>query len=114
MAELIAYCGIDCARCPAYIAKKNDDDGLRKKTAEEWSKMFNAEFKLEEINCDACTVAGQHIAYCDNYCEIRKCAIGKHVINCAYCEDYGCAILEDFLKNVPEARQRLEETRKNR
>ncbi len=34
MDNLIAYCGIDCAVCPAYIAKKNNDDALRQKTAQ--------------------------------------------------------------------------------
>ncbi len=27
--KILAYCGIDCGACPAYIATKNDDDALR-------------------------------------------------------------------------------------
>jgi len=114
MENLIAYCGLDCAGCPAYIAKKNNDDELRKKTAQEWSKMFNVELKPEEINCDGCAVVGKHIAYCENLCEMRKCAMAKKVINCAYCEDYACETLTAFLKHVPEAKQRLDEIAKNK
>ena len=30
--ELIAFCGINCLECPAYIAKRTDDKELREKT----------------------------------------------------------------------------------
>jgi hypothetical protein len=111
MADFIAYCGIDCGQCPAYVAKKENNAELREKTAAEWSKAFGTEFKPEQINCDGCTIAGQHIIYCDQLCEIRKCAVGKKVVNCAFCTDYGCEKLTTFLKNVPEAKSRLEAIR---
>jgi hypothetical protein len=114
MENLIAYCGIDCARCPAYIAKQTNDDGLRTKTAAEWTKAFGHEMKPADINCDGCSAPGQHILYCDQMCGIRKCAVGKQVATCAACPDYGCEILESFIKNVPEAKQTLENLRKKR
>ncbi len=114
MDNMIAYCGIDCAKCPAYVAKKTNDNELRQKTAVEWSKMFGAEFKAEQINCDGCSIAGQHIVYCDQMCEIRKCAREKQVSTCAVCGDYGCEKLESFIKNVPEARTNLEKLRSAR
>jgi hypothetical protein len=109
---IIGFCGIDCGKCPAYIAKKENNNDLRKKTADEWSKMFGTEFKPEQINCDGCTADGQHIVYCEHMCEIRKCAVEKKVETCAVCADYGCEKLEAFLKNVPEARKTLEGIRK--
>ena len=42
MEKIIACCGIACSECPAYIAFKNDDDDLRKKTAKQWSEEFKA------------------------------------------------------------------------
>ena len=33
MKQLIGYCGIDCEKCDAYIATKNNDQSLREKTA---------------------------------------------------------------------------------
>ncbi|MEO0185387.1 MAG: DUF3795 domain-containing protein [candidate division WOR-3 bacterium] len=114
MENLIAYCGLDCASCPAYIAKKNNDDALRKKTAQEWSKMFNVELKPEEINCDGCTIVGKHIGYCETMCEMRKCAMQKKIVNCAYCEEYPCEKLNAFFDQVPEAKQRLDEIAKKR
>jgi hypothetical protein len=113
MEKMIAYCGIECSKCPALIAKKENNDELRKKTAEEWSKQFNAEMKPEDINCDGCLSTGVLVGYC-NICEIRKCGIEKKVENCAYCNDYICEKLEKWFKNVPDAKNRLEEIRKNK
>ena len=33
MNRMIAFCGLDCEKCDAYIATKNDDQALREKTA---------------------------------------------------------------------------------
>ena len=37
MKNSIAYCGLDCEKCEAYIATQNDDDDLRAKVAKEWN-----------------------------------------------------------------------------
>jgi len=39
--KLTAYCGLNCADCPAYLAWKNNSDKLREETAKKWSKEFN-------------------------------------------------------------------------
>ena len=39
MRKMIAYCGLDCEKCDAYIATINDDQQLREKTARAWSEM---------------------------------------------------------------------------
>ena len=33
MNKMIAYCGLDCEKCDAYLATINDDHELRRKTA---------------------------------------------------------------------------------
>lgn len=112
MAEIIAFCGINCVECPAYIATKTNDDALRRQTAKEWSKEFNAEIKPQDINCVGCTISeGQHIGYCA-MCEIRACALKKKVKNCAYCEEYACAGLAKFHEKATNAKTKLAETRK--
>jgi len=114
MPELFGYCGIECDACPARIATRTNDAALRAKTAAEWSKSFGHNFKPEEINCSGCTGDGAHVHYCDAICEIRKCARVRNVATCADCADYGCAVLVGFLKNVPEAKARLEALRARR
>jgi hypothetical protein len=112
MEKMIAYCGIACSECPTFIATQNDDDAKRKETAEMWSKQFNQDIKPEDINCDGClSDTGRIIGY-GNFCEIRKCGQEKGVENCAYCNDYGCRKLENFLEKAPMARANLEEIRK--
>lgn len=110
--EMVAYCGLICSECGAYLAKKNDDDEKRRELAEYWSEQFGEEIKPEDINCDGCTITyGEHIGYCYE-CKIRKCGMEMGVENCAYCDDYACDNLEQFFKEVPDARKNLEEIRK--
>jgi hypothetical protein len=36
----LAYCGLDCEKCPAFIATANSDDALRQKTAVKWASLY--------------------------------------------------------------------------
>ncbi|MCD6162512.1 MAG: DUF3795 domain-containing protein [candidate division Zixibacteria bacterium] len=108
---MIAYCGLDCAKCGAYLAKQANDDNKRAEVAKEWSVLFNHDIKPEQINCDGCCSDGQHFFYCSDMCEIRKCGIEKKVDNCAHCDEYACEKLEAFFKLAPQARDALEALR---
>ncbi len=113
MDKLIAYCGLNCAECPAYIATQANDMEALERVAAEWRKLFNAPgITAEGLICDGCltTPGGRVAGYC-NICEIRACAIGRGVASCAYCTDYGCAKLEGFLAHAPNARENLEQLR---
>lgn len=113
MDKMIAFCGIVCSECPAFVATQKDDDAKRKEVAELWSKQFNVDIKPEAINCDGCMAEGKRIfSYC-NVCKIRQCGTEKHVDNCACCEEYACEKLTKFFTMVPEAKTTLEEIRKN-
>ena len=107
MAKLYAFCGLDCSGCPAYIGTQKDDNEMRAKLAEEWSKEYGANFKPEDINCDGCTSKARHIPYCA-MCEIRVCGIKKGVENCAFCDEYKCEKLTKFHEMAPEAGKNLE------
>ena len=109
MEKQVAYCGIVCTECPAFIATKNDDDAGRKETAELWSKQFGHEMKPSDINCGGCQPAtGKKMAYC-TVCEIRKCGQEKKVSNCAYCADYVCQTLASFFQMAPQLKASLDE-----
>jgi hypothetical protein len=113
MQMMIAKCGLDCAGCDAYKAWANNDDELRQKTAELWSRQYNHAVKPEDINCVGCQAEGVHIGYC-SICEIRTCATKRNLANCAVCPDYGCEKLAGFLRRAPLARTNLEEIRAGR
>lgn len=113
MDKMIAFCGITCTECPAFLATQKDNDNERMKVAELWSKEFNAEIKPDDINCDGClSENGRLFSHC-NVCKIRKCGQERHVENCACCNDYACENLNKFFETVPDARLTLEEIRKN-
>jgi hypothetical protein len=108
----IAYCGIVCTECGAYIATQENDNKKRKEVAEKWAKEYKQDFKPEDINCDSClSETGRVFNYC-TICEIRKCGREKKVINCAYCDSYICEKLDKFFQMAPMIKANLEEIRK--
>jgi hypothetical protein len=110
--RIIAYCGIVCSECPAYIATQKNDDALRAETAKKWSEMFKSDIKAADINCDGCPAESPRLFNYCAMCEIRKCAREKENSTCADCPKYSCKKLDDFLAHVPEARKVLEELRR--
>jgi len=107
----LAYCGLDCETCEALIATQKNDDALRRKIAEQWSKQFNAAIPPEGINCTGCRGEGVKLYYCSELCQVRKCAREKNVDHCGLCGEYPCPRVEEITGKVPAAKQRLEERR---
>ena len=87
MNNYIGYCGLDCKKCPAYIATVNDDNELREKIAKEWSELNNVEITPEMINCEGCRIDGVKTIFCDSICLIRQCAMEKEMETCAQCSE---------------------------
>ena len=107
MEKIIAYCGLDCAECGAYIAHKNNDDELRTKTAAEWTKAYNFNFTPEMINCTSCKGTGVQVGHCSD-CNIRKCSSGRGVVNCGACGEFkSCKTINDFIAAVPHVKNNL-------
>ena len=110
MKEMIAFCGLDCEKCEARIATINDDNNLRKKVADKWSKLNNIEILPEHINCLGCRGEGPKTYYCSDLCEIRKCVMSKKLESCGKCvEMNSCKIIGAILENSDEAKQNLKE-----
>lgn len=109
MRNMIAYCGLDCEKCDAYLATINNDQALRAKTAKLWAELNNAPILPEHINCEGCRVDGMKTVYCDNLCNIRQCALKKGVTTCGNCPDLvKCQIVEVITSNNPDALKNLE------
>jgi hypothetical protein len=111
MNEMIAFCGLDCHQCGAFLATRENDDAKRREVAEFWSKEFGANIQPQDINCDGCLSEGGVLFHHCEVCEIRKCGVDKAVENCAYCAEFACDKLENFLSMVPEAKARLDRIR---
>ncbi|MDY6434878.1 MAG: DUF3795 domain-containing protein [Synergistales bacterium] len=105
---MIAYCGLDCEKCDAFIATKNNDNLLREKTAKLWAKLNNAPILPEHINCEGCKVEGVKTFYCENLCAIRKCAIEKGINTCVDCSDMEqCLVLKAVTTHNSSALENL-------
>jgi hypothetical protein len=108
MAKIIAYCGLICSECDAFIATARNDQALRKKVAARWTEEYHHPMKPEDINCVGCTsVKGAHIGYC-SLCEIRTCGLKHKVSTCASCPEYACEKLTKFFAMAPAAKSTLE------
>ncbi|MDD2202019.1 MAG: DUF3795 domain-containing protein [Firmicutes bacterium] len=111
MKRIIAYCGLVCDECPAYLATQADDDEMRSNIAAEWSESYGCALTKEDINCDGCLgTKGRIVGYC-NECSIRLCAAERGMENCAHCSSYACDNLERFLKGAPAAKALLDSLR---
>ena len=93
MKYVLGYCGVECSKCPAYIATINNDDELRRSYAAQQSEFYGMEILPERINCVGCLEDGEHLGYC-SMCEIRRCCRERGLETCAECNDYVCEELE--------------------
>lgn len=108
MRNTIAYCGLDCEKCDAYLATINDDQALREKTAKLWGELNNAPILPEHINCQGCRAEGIKTVFCDSLCNIRQCALKKSVTTCCDCPDMGeCQTVGVIISNNPEVLENL-------
>jgi hypothetical protein len=108
MDKMIAYCGLICTDCEAYVATQANDLALLEKLAQrardEWG-MANA--TAESTMCDGCLSSSDRLCgYCFE-CAVRACGQARGMANCAYCDDYGCDKLEGFWAIAPNARATL-------
>jgi hypothetical protein len=108
MEKLISCCGLDCATCEARIATVNNDDELRKATAEKWKTLFNVpDMSHTMINCTGCREEGVKLAHW-NMCQIRVCASEKGFGTCGQCNDMEtCSLILPVHKFTPEAKSNL-------
>ena len=114
MGKIIAYCGLVCTDCPAYIATQADDHAALERVAAQWREEYNApHITGESVICDGCLSSdGRYCSHCFE-CEIRACGMERDVVNCAHCADYGCEKIEGFLGFLPDARVVLDKIRQS-
>ena len=106
MDKMIAFCGLNCEKCDAYLATKNNDEELRKKTARLWSELNGVEILPKDINCEGCRANGIKTVYCDKLCPIRQCALNKGVQTCIECAEVKtCQTLAPIISTSTEARK---------
>lgn len=95
-----SYCGINCQGCPVYKATVTNDVELKKHVMNEWGKMYNREFDIEEVQCRGCK--SQVVFGLCAKCDILKCNKDKGLDHCLLCKEYPCERMIKFENNLKE------------
>lgn len=111
---MLAYCGINCSECKAYIATQTDNDILRGEAAKEWSKTYEVGINPVDIQCDGCKNENGILFFHCASCDIRSCARKKGFGDCSECDEYPCSKLDIIHSTVSEAKNNLDELIKNK
>lgn len=108
MQNNIAYCGLDCEQCDAYIATLHDDQALREKTAKLWAELNHAPILPEHIHCQGCRADGAKTVFCEQLCAVRRCARQRGVDTCGDCPEVEtCPTVGAIFANAPQAKKNL-------
>jgi hypothetical protein len=97
--DTIAYCGLDCEKCDAYLATVKKDAALQAEVAARWR------MKPEQIECMGCKSATPLFN-----CTLKKCASKRGVPTCAHCTDFTTCSDEQW-KRFPKLREAAEALR---
>lgn len=100
--QLIGCCGLDCEKCDARIATITNNNALREKTADLWTKLNGVTILPEMINCTGCRIEGAKTPFCDKLCPVHNCVREKGLDTCADCGQMaGCPTLGQIAVNSP-------------
>jgi hypothetical protein len=108
--KIIAYCGITCTACPAFIAARENSSEKRQEVAKAWSTP-EYPLKAEDIYCDGCMIKNGRLLSFVRDCTIRQCGMERKVENCAHCGDYPCSKLVPCHERSPDAKTTLDNIR---
>ncbi len=112
MERIVAYCGLVCSECEAYLATQaNDIEALERMAATAREQYGVASATAENGRCDGCPGETVYKGACTSACNVRRCAVERGVATCAACAEYGCDLLTVFWANAPSARATLEALR---
>ncbi len=113
MAKILAYCGLDCGDCEAYIATQKNDGASLEAVAKQWAAQYGAKtIDADMCVCDGCSSGKRTATAHAATCAIRVCATARGVTTCAHCQDYDCETLKGFFAFAPALRDKLEAIRK--
>lgn len=104
----IAPCGLVCSRCDAYRATEANDPAKLELVAAHWRKINHCDdIKAEYLPCEGCmNEGGRKSFFCENLCEVRRCALENGVKVCSECPKYPCETVTAFHSAMPEQQRK--------
>ncbi len=101
MCKSSSYCGVNCSKCPIFIATKENSDILKSELAIKWGEMYNKEFTLSDIHCEGCK--SEHRFVMCSQCNIEVCNTTKDNDSCYDCSEYQCIRIRRFEETLKRA-----------
>ncbi len=86
--DLAAPCGMYCGVCGVYIAHRDNNLKFKERLTQVYA------VRVDQLSCKGC-LSDQPWLYCVS-CTIKSCARGKDIEGCHECDDFPCAIINDF------------------
>jgi hypothetical protein len=110
---MIAFCGINCAACPAYLGTRDGDEELLARTAAEWSFGEN-KLTAEDMEWYSCLQEEKRLFKWCAQCKVKDCCREKNLPDCAHCDEYACGDLKKLWDMFPseDARLALDDVRR--
>lgn len=115
---MIAYCGLDCEKCPIHLATLEPDRSKQLSMRLEIARICTQQYGMDLLprdvtDCDGCSAQTERLFSGCARCEIRRCALDKNLTSCAICAEYACENLLKHFETDPGARTRLDSMRKH-
>jgi hypothetical protein len=112
--KMIAYCGITCHACPAYVGTQAGDKELLEKTAAEWS-FGEEKLTVGDMECYSCLQTEKPLFKWCALCKVKECCREKDLPNCAHCDEYACEDLKKLwdMFRSDDARMMLDDIRRD-
>ena len=110
---MIAACGINCRKCPAFVMTRFADRTGMKGLAQWLLRLGGAK---EEMWCDGCSaIDARTVKHCRE-CAVRNCTMERGLANCTLCDKFPCEALLDLWKITvfKDAEPRLRKIRRAR
>jgi len=103
--SMIAPCGLDCAKCPIFIAA--NDSKAAEQLAVQWRADGTTEAKPGWFRCQGCRT-DRSVCWSED-CKIYKCCVeDKSMDSCNLCKQFPCQILEEWAEHGDHHRQALD------
>ena len=118
--DFVSPCGLYCGVCAIHIAHRDNNQKFKERLVNLYKggvagkgTLPNSEnLTTDDIRCQGC-LSDDRFLHC-NQCEIRDCTRAKGVTGCHQCDQFPCALIENFpmavgkkviLRSVPYRRK---------
>lgn len=111
MQEMLAPCGLDCAKCAIWRAPREPE--TMKRLIEWFKNERKIDLGPEQVRCGGCL--GDRSIHWSADCEILKCAVDERGLrSCSDCGDFPCERLTAWARGGEKYAEALERLKRKK